>query len=66
MFTKVSCFIYHPIDISWPIHSLEDEPLTERTVMSQWLGADLWQQENQCYSAARKEHEFPMAEMWNI
>lgn len=28
----------------------KDEPLTERTVMSQWLGADLWQQENQCYS----------------
>eukprot|EP00913_Durusdinium_trenchii_P032048 g30015.t1 len=28
----------------------KDQPLTERTVVSQWLGAELWQDENQFYS----------------
>lgn len=44
----------------------EDQPLTERTVVSQWLGAELWQDENQFYSVGSLSHaQLHSAELWS-
>ena len=40
-----------PLSVSTEPHMLQDGNLTERTVISKWFGSELWQKENQCYSA---------------